>query len=114
MGTKVSYKLLVINPSLTSTKIGAYEDEKQILEETLRHSTEEIEKYNQIYDEFEFRKEVILNILKDKDVDINTLDAVVGRGGLLKPIEGGTYEVNEVMLEDLKVGVQGQHASNLG
>lgn len=110
----MSYKLLVINPGSTSTKIGVYEDEKQILEETLRHSTEEIEKYNQIYDQFEFRKEVILNVLKDKDFDISTLDAVVGRGGLLKPIEGGTYEVNEVMLEDLKVGVQGQHASNLG
>lgn len=110
----MSYKLLVINPGSTSTKIGVYEDENQILEETLRHSTEEIEKYNQIYDQFEFRKEVILNVLKDKNFDINTLDAVVGRGGLLKPIESGTYEVNEVMLEDLKVGVQGQHASNLG
>jgi butyrate kinase len=95
----VSYKLLVINPGSTSTKIGVYEDEKQILEETLRHSTEEIEKYNQIYDQFEFRKEVILNVLKDKDFDISTLDAVVGRGGLLKPIEGGTYEVNEVCMK---------------
>ena len=107
-------KLLIINPGSTSTKIGVYEDEKEILEETLRHSSEEIEKYETIYDQFEFRKEVILNVLKEKNFDIKTLNAVVGRGGMLKPMEGGTYAVNEQMLEDLKVGVQGQHASNLG
>ncbi len=107
-------KLLIINPGSTSTKIGVYEGEKEILEETLRHSSEEIEKYETIYDQFEFRKEVIINVLKEKNFDMNTLDAVVGRGGMLKPMEGGTYAVNEQMLEDLKVGVQGQHASNLG
>lgn len=110
----MSYKMLIINPGSTSTKIGVYEDENQVLEETLRHSSEEIGKYSTIYDQFEFRKEVILNVLKEKNFDINTLSAVVGRGGLLKSIESGTYEVNEAMLEDLKVGVQGQHASNLG
>ncbi|WP_138206903.1 butyrate kinase [Haloimpatiens lingqiaonensis] len=110
----MSYKLLIINPGSTSTKIGVYEDEKQILEETLRHSAEEIGKYNSIFEQLDFRKEVILKVLKEKDFDIKTLDAVVGRGGLLKPIEGGTYSVNERMLEDLKIGIQGQHASNLG
>ncbi|MFT8315974.1 MAG: butyrate kinase [Clostridium sp.] len=108
------YKLLIINPGSTSTKIGVYEDENQILEENLKHSSEEIAKYNTIYDQFPFRKEVILNVLKEKNVDINTLSAVVGRGGLLKPIVSGTYAINEKMLEDLKIGVQGQHASNLG
>ncbi len=107
-------KLLIINPGSTSTKIGVYENETQILEETLRHSSEEIGKYTTIYDQFPFRKEVILNILKEKDVNIETLDAIVGRGGLLKPIVSGTYAVNDAMLEDLKVGVLGQHASNLG
>ena len=110
----MSYKLLIINPGSTSTKIGVYEGEKEVLEETLRHSAEEIAKYPTIYDQFQFRKEVILNVLKEKNFDIKTLDAVVGRGGMLKPMEGGTYKVNEVMLEDLKNGVQGQHASNLG
>lgn len=107
-------KLLIINPGSTSTKIGVYEDETQILEETLRHSSEEIGKYATIYDQFHFRKEVILNVLKEKNIDIKTLNAVVGRGGLLKPIVSGTYAVNDKMLEDLKIGVQGQHASNLG
>jgi butyrate kinase len=110
----MSFKLLVINPGSTSTKIGVYEDEKQVLDETLRHSSESIAQYSSIYEQFEFRKNVILDILKAKDINISTLNAVVGRGGLLKPIEGGTYNVNEIMLKDLKIGVLGQHASNLG
>ncbi|MGL5869291.1 butyrate kinase, partial [Clostridium chrysemydis] len=110
----MAYKLLIINPGSTSTKIGVYEGEKEILEETLRHSSEEIAAYDTIFDQLGFRKEVILNVLKDKNFDINTLDAVVGRGGMLKPIPGGTYKVTDELIEDLKVGVQGQHASNLG
>lgn len=107
-------KLLIINPGSTSTKIGVYEDETPILVETLRHSSDEINAYASIFDQYEFRKDVILNVLKEKNFDINTLNAVVGRGGLLKPIESGTYEIDETMLNDLKTGVQGQHASNLG
>lgn len=110
----MSYKLLIINPGSTSTKIGVYEDENEILEETLRHSSKEIDSFKGIFEQLNFRKDVILNILKEKNFDINTLDAIVGRGGMLKPIEGGTYIVNEALLNDLKVGVQGQHASNLG
>lgn len=110
----MTLKLLIINPGSTSTKIGVYENEEAILVETLRHSSEEIGKYETIYDQLNFRKDVILGILKEKNFDINTLDAIVGRGGMLKPMEGGTYSVNNKMLDDLKVGVQGQHASNLG
>ncbi|MBR1599251.1 MAG: butyrate kinase [Lachnospiraceae bacterium] len=110
----MAYKILIINPGSTSTKIGVYEDENQIFEETLRHPTEEIAKYASIIDQKDFRKEVILNVLKEKNFDIKTLDVVVGRGGLLKPIPGGTYAVTDDLLEDLKIGKQGQHASNLG
>ncbi|MBN1034197.1 butyrate kinase [Clostridium botulinum] len=110
----MSYKLLIINPGSTSTKIGVYENEKELFEETLRHTNEEIKRYETIYDQFQFRKDVILNILKEKNFDITTLSAIVGRGGMLKPVEGGTYAVNDAMIEDLKVGVQGPHASNLG
>ncbi|MBK1812487.1 butyrate kinase [Clostridium sp. YIM B02505] len=110
----MAYKMLIINPGSTSTKIGVYEDEKELIVETLRHSAEEIDSYATIYDQFQFRKNVIVNVLKEKNFDISTLDAVVGRGGMLKPMAGGTYEVNEAMIEDLKNGVQGQHASNLG
>ena len=110
----MAYKILIINPGSTSTKIGVYEDETQVMEETLRHSTEEIAQYATIYDQKDFRKEVILSVLKEKGVDLKDIDVVVGRGGLLKPIPGGTYETTPELLEDLKIGKQGQHASNLG
>lgn len=110
----MAYRLLIINPGSTSTKIGVYEDEKQIFESTLRHTAEEIGQFDTIYSQKDFRKEVILNVLKENNFDINSLDAVVGRGGLLRPIPSGTYEVNDALLEDLKIGVQGPHASNLG
>ena len=110
----MAYKLLIINPGSTSTKIGVYEDEKEVFVETLRHSSEEIAKYDSIFEQKGFRKEVIMNVLKDNNFDVTTLDAVVGRGGMLKPMAGGTYEVNDELLNDLKIGVQGQHASNLG
>lgn len=110
----MAYKILIINPGSTSTKIGVYEDETQVMEETLRHSTEEIAQYATIYDQKDFRKDVIVSVLKEKGVELNDIDVVVGRGGLLKPIPGGTYETTPELLEDLKIGKQGQHASNLG
>lgn len=110
----MSDMLLIINPGSTSTKIGVFEGEKELFQETLRHSAEEIGKYEKIIDQIDFRKDIILNVLKEKNFDLETLSAVVGRGGMLKPMESGTYKVNETMLEDLRVGVQGQHASNLG
>ncbi|GAB6085386.1 butyrate kinase [Alkaliphilus crotonatoxidans] len=108
------YRILTINPGSTSTKIAIFDNEKPVFEEVLRHSNEEIAKYEKIFDQYEFRKKVILEALNEKGMNLTKLAAVVGRGGLLKPIAGGTYEVNEAMLEDLKVGVLGEHASNLG
>lgn len=110
----MAYKLLIINPGSTSTKIGVYSDEKEVLVETLRHSSDEIAKYDNIFEQKNFRKDVIMNILKKNNIDVSSLDAIVGRGGMLRPIPGGTYEVTDKLLEDLKVGVSGQHASNLG
>lgn len=103
----MSYKILVINPGSTSTKIGVYEDETLLFEETLRHSTEEIAKYATIVDQKDFRKELIVDILAKNSFDIKSLNVVVGRGGLLKPIPGGTYPVSDALLADLKAGVQG-------
>ena len=110
----MSNNLLIINPGSTSTKIGVFQDEKELFQETLRHSSDEIAKYDTIFDQMDFRTDIILDVLKEKNFDIKTLSAVVGRGGMLKPMESGTYKVNDRMLEDLKIGVQGQHASNLG
>lgn len=110
----MSIKSLIINPGSTSTKIGVFEDETLLFEETLRHSTEEIAQYASIVDQKDFRKNIITNLLESKNFDINSLNMVVGRGGMLKPIPGGTYEVTDELLHDLKIGFQGQHASNLG
>ncbi len=109
------YKILVINPGSTSTKIAVFENEKCILNKKIEHPVEELSKYERIIDQYEFRKEIILKTLEDAGIDIKELSAVVGRGGLLYPLkEGGTYKVNELMLEHLRQGVQGEHASNLG
>ncbi len=110
----MSVKSLIINPGSTSTKIGVFEDETLLFEETLRHSTEEIAQYASIVDQKDFRKQIILDLLEKKNFDIKSLQVIVGRGGMLKPIPGGTYAVSDELLEDLKIGKQGQHASNLG
>lgn len=110
----MSIKSLIINPGSTSTKIGVFEDENLLFEETLRHSTEEIGQFETIVDQKDFRKKIITDLLESKNFDLKSLNVIVGRGGMLKPIPGGTYEVTDTLLADLKVGVQGQHASNLG
>ena len=110
----MSIKSLIINPGSTSTKIGVFEDETLLFEETLRHTTEEISQYASIADQKDFRKKIITDLLEKKEFDIKSLNVVVGRGGMLKPIPGGTYAVTDDLLADLVVGKQGQHASNLG
>ena len=110
----MSIKSLIINPGSTSTKIGVFEDETLLFEETLRHTTEEIAQYASIADQKDFRKKIITDLLEKKEFDIKSLNVVVGRGGMLKPIPGGTYAVTDELLADLVVGKQGQHASNLG
>lgn len=107
-------KILAINPGSTSTKIAVYEDNAQLFTKTLRHSAEEIAKYPNVVDQIDFRKEVIFEALKENDIDVSQLKAIVGRGGLLRPIPSGVYEVNDTMLADLRSAQYGEHASNLG
>ena len=107
-------KQLVINPGSTSTKIAVFNNLEMIFEKTLRHSVEELDPFKKIIDEFEFRKNIIIVSLKENGIAPGDLAAVVGRGGLLKPMSGGTYEVSDAMLNDLKEGKRGEHASNLG
>jgi len=108
------YRILVINPGSTSTKIGVFDGERSIFEKTIRHDADKINSFPSIIDQYEFRKQTILETLDEEGINISKLSAVCGRGGLLRPIEGGTYEVNDAMLEDLRIGYAGQHASNLG
>lgn len=110
----MGYKILALNPGSTSTKIALYEDEKEIIVKTLDHSAEEIEKYEKIVDQFQMRKEVVLSFLKDNCYDVNELDAVVGRGGMLPPVKAGAYIVNDLMIDVLINRPFQDHASNLG
>jgi len=107
-------KVLAINPGSTSTKIAVYENFKLFFLKNIKHSTEELSQFKRIADQFEFRKNIILNELKEASIDIEAIDAVVGRGGLVKPIKSGVYEVNDALKKDLIAGYQGEHASNLG
>ncbi len=108
------YRILALNPGSTSTKIGIYDNEHEILEKTIRHERSDLAPYSSIIDQYSFRKKMILQTLDQSGINLSKLSAVVGRGGLLRPIEGGTYTVNKDMLADLKQGYAGEHASNLG
>ena len=106
--------ILAINPGSTSTKFSLFEEEKLVFEKTLRHSAEELKNFGKITDQFHFRKNLIMNELSVRKIDLGKIAAVVGRGGLVKPIESGIYKVNQRMKDDLTAGFSGQHASNLG
>jgi len=106
--------ILAINPGSTSTKFGLFEEKELVFSKTLRHSAEELKEFSKITDQFHFRKNLIVNDLTDNGFDLASIAAVIGRGGLIKPIESGVYEVNVRMIEDLEKGLMGQHASNLG
>lgn len=109
-----TYRLLVINPGSTSTKVAVYLNKQRLFEKTLRHSAEEINKFPTVYHQLDFRKNVIFEILEDNGIGQDAFDAIVARGGNMKPVTGGTYRINRRMIEDLRIGVMGQHASNLG
>ena len=107
-------KLLILNPGSTSTKIAYYEDEEQIFVESISHSADVLAKYDLIVDQFEFRKDMILDVLAKKKVALKELTAIVARGGLLPPLKAGAYRVNEDMVWQLKNKPVMEHASNLG
>jgi butyrate kinase len=107
-------KVLAINPGSTSTKIAVYENYKLFFLKSIRHSADELGKFKRIADQYEFRKNIILSELQEANIGLDSIDAIVGRGGLVKPIKSGVYEVNEALRKDLIKGIQGEHASNLG
>lgn len=107
-------RILAINPGSTSTKIAVYHNEDPVFVKNIKHSREEIDQYNSIADQLEFRKKLIITELNAAEVSDDLVRAVVGRGGLVKPIESGVYEVNDAMRHDLNNSPLGEHASNLG
>lgn len=110
------YGILVINPGSTSDEIAFFKGRRLIFHKVVRYTPEDLKQFEskKVTDQFEMRKEMVLKALKENSIELSEINAVIGRGGLLKPIESGTYEVNEKMLEDLKVGIMGDHPSNLG
>jgi butyrate kinase len=114
MGITEEVRILTINPGSTSTKFGVFVGTDPLYIKTIRHSTEDLDRFEKVTDQFHYRKELMLNQLKEAEIDLEQIRAVVGRGGLLKPIESGVYSVNEAMIRDLKNSPLGEHASNLG
>lgn len=110
----MSEKILAINPGSTSTKLAIYDGENEYLSKTLRHTAEEIGRFDRIIDQYEFRKGIIEEFLRESNLEITDFIAVVGRGGVVRPIPGGVYKVDETMLGDLKSDKRAEHASNLG
>ena len=107
--------LLVINPGSTSTKVAVYQDEQPLFFKTLCHSSQDIGAFAHILDQYQFRLDAILNLLRERSVLLDSLDAVVARGGLLRPIPSGTYRVNDLMVSDLRDrDKEREHASSLG
>ncbi len=107
------HRMLVINPGSTSTKIAIYNDLNQEILAVVSHSVAELALYEEVFEQRAFRKNLIYQVLKEKKVDPEKIDAVVGRGGLCKPIPSGVYEVNEQMINDLKTSAFGKHVSSL-
>jgi len=107
-------RTLVINPGSSTTKFAVYEGTGTLFSRSIEHTAEELAPFEAITDQFEFRTNLILSVLREEGIDPAGFDAVIGRGGLLKPICGGVWAVNKLMLQDLRIGVSGQHACNLG
>ncbi len=109
----MGYKVLAINPGSTSTKVALYDEERPLLDLTLRHSTEEISRFTDVIDQLDWRRGLILSALREQSFNIKDLSVVIGRGGLIRPIPAGVYEVNSRMRYDLR-NAQMKHACNLG
>lgn len=114
MNKKETYRILVINPGATSTKIAVFENEQNARQFTIAHSPEVINTFTSaVYDQYEFRMEAIQEALEEKGIDLHNFDAIVGRGGFIKSYQSGTYRVNDQMVEDLK-NPWSEHVANLG
>jgi len=114
MVEKIKAEIIVVNPGSTSTKISLFKDTEEILTENINHKIEDLARFNKASDQDLYRMEIIIRVLREKNVDLSQIKAVVGRGGLIRPIQGGTYTVNDEMVADLKKGVMGDHPSNCG
>lgn len=111
----MAFNILVINPGAGSTRVALFKDETPVFEENLKHTPEELKQFPKIIDQYQYRRDKILDLLSARHVDLKTLNAVVGRGGPFKPLTSGTYLVNDKLISDIKAGnYQSEHPSLLG
>ncbi len=111
----MAFNILVINPGAGSTRVALFKDEEPVFEENIRHKPDELLKFPKIRDQRAFRKDKILELLKSKSVALETLNAVVGRGGPFKPLTSGTYLATDALVRDIETGnYQSEHPSLLG
>jgi butyrate kinase len=108
------HHILAINPGSTSTKVAVYINTKIVFLKSIPHEIAELQQFSKISDQFEYRRNIILEELENAHIELDKIVAIVGRGGLIKPIKSGTYNINEAMKKDLQTGILGEHASNLG
>ena len=107
-------KILVINPGATSTKIAVFDEEQQLYKLGLDHSAEELNQFDRVIDQADYRKAAILDAITAAGYKLSDFDAVCGRGGLYRPIPSGTYAVNDRVMHDVETAPYGEHPSNLG
>ena len=107
-------KIFTINPGSTSTKVALFEDEKELFSSNVAHDADKLKEFKEISDQFDYRKETILTELAGHDMTLENTDAFVGRGGGLVGLEGGTYPVNDILLEHARVGLTVKHPAILG
>ncbi|AHW61197.1 butyrate kinase [Draconibacterium orientale] len=108
------HQVLAINPGSTSTKFAVYNEKECVFSKTIRHPLEQLLRYKNIVDQFAFRKGLIIEALVEEGIEVDAIKYIIGRGGLTYPLESGVYRVNNLMLEHLREGIMGHHASNLG
>ena len=109
-----SERILVLNPGSTSTKLAVFDGAECAFEDKISHTPLDLSRFERVWDQYEYRKAMILEFLDDRGIALNTLAAVVGRGGIFAPTVGGTYAVNQRMIDDARAAERGEHASNLG
>ncbi len=106
--------ILIINPGSTSTKVGIFAGGEMKINKSVKHDDEELRKFATIWDQYDYRKDAILGVLRDNDLSIENIDAIACRGGNVKPLPGGIYKVCPKMIADMKSGIYGGHPINVG
>lgn len=110
----ISSKILVVYPAIESTYVSVYRSTDLIFLKNIKHSPEELDGFKDLMDQVDFRQDIVMNVLRENDINIDLIALIMARSGLIKPVPSGVYEVNDKMVEDLRSGIQGVHATNLG